>query len=304
MATLYLVSTPIGNLGDVTDRARSVLGAVDRILAEDTRRTRKLLKHLGLRTSMTSLHAHNERQRTNRILEWLSAGEELALVSDAGTPLVSDPGTHMVEEVVNAGHEVVPIPGPSAVLAALVASGIPFHRFTFLGFLPRKGRERRALLSRVAASPETTILFESPERVRALLTDLVAECGGERRAAAAREITKLHEEFVRGTLDDLLGAFGSRPPRGEITVVVSGVEGRSAAPTTDDADGAEREATTLGATLLAEGMSPSRVAKELTGRVGLPRNRAYGLVQELAAHRKKAHGKDPLGPSGEGESNP
>jgi 16S rRNA (cytidine1402-2'-O)-methyltransferase len=235
---------------------------------------------------MTSLHAHNERKKTARILEWLSAGEELALVSDAGTPLVSDPGARIVEAVVEAGHSVVPIPGPSAVLAALVGAGFPFHRFTFLGFLPRKGRERRALMEQVASGSETTVLFESPERLQGLLAELEGACGGERRAVVAREITKLYEEFVRGTLTDLVEAFASRPTRGEITVVVSPAGEGPSGPASLGDEEVQVEATALGRSLLEEGMSASRVSKELTRRLGLTRNRAYGLVQELVGEGK------------------
>jgi 16S rRNA (cytidine1402-2'-O)-methyltransferase len=279
MPTLYLVSTPIGNLGDLTARAGDVLAEVDRILAEDTRRTRTLLSRLGLRTPMTSLHAHNEASRTALILKWLSAGEDLALVSDAGTPLVSDPGSRVVRAVIEAGFRVVPIPGPSAVMAALVASGLPFHRFTFLGFLPRKGRERRTLLDRMASAEETWVLFESPERLGGLLADLEMACGADRRACVAREVTKLHEEFIRGDLAELREWLGAHPARGEITLVVGGApEGAYAA---EAARESEEAAESLACELLEEGLSPSRVAKELTARLGLPRNRAYRLAQGL-----------------------
>jgi 16S rRNA (cytidine1402-2'-O)-methyltransferase len=276
MATLYLVSTPIGNLGDLSRRAGETLGSVGRVLAEDTRRTRTLMSHLGLTTPLVSLHEHNEAAREEKILGWLAAGEDLALVSDAGTPLVSDPGRRIVTAVVEAGHAVVPIPGPSAVLAALVGSGLPPVPFTFLGFAPRKGKERTAFLERVAASPDTTVLFESPERLKSLLAALVEACGGEREAAVAREVTKLHEEFVRGSLDELAEAFQALPPRGEITVVMAG------APEAEEAgEDLEAAATSLARELLEEGMTPSRVAKELAGELGIPRNRAYRLAQEM-----------------------
>ncbi|MFC1661725.1 16S rRNA (cytidine(1402)-2'-O)-methyltransferase, partial [Gemmatimonadota bacterium] len=283
MATLYLVSTPIGNLGDLTRRAQEVLAEADRVLAEDTRRTRTLLTHLGLRTPMTSLHAHNEASRIALILKWLSAGEELALVSDAGTPLVSDPGSRVVEAVVKAGFRVVPIPGPSAVLAALVGAGLPFHRFTFLGFLPRKGKERKALLERVASASETSVLFESPERLGRLLDGLAVACGAGRRGAVAREVTKLHEEFVRGTLAELREWFEAHPPRGEITVVVAGLSADDGAEASGG-EALEEEAHSLGRALLESGMPASRVARELARQLGLPRNRAYGLVQDLVEH--------------------
>jgi 16S rRNA (cytidine1402-2'-O)-methyltransferase len=276
MSTLYVVSTPIGNLQDLTHRAEAVLASVDRVLAEDTRRTGRLLEHLGIRKPLVSLHAHNEASRVERVLEWLAAGEAIALVSDAGTPLVSDPGRRLIDAVLAGGHRLVPVPGASAPMTALVASGLPADRFTFLGFVPRKGRERRSTLERVAGSAETTVLFESPERLGPLLHDLTEACGGDRTAAVARELTKLHEEVVRGTLAELTGYYEEHPPRGEVTLVVAAAEGRA------DEDGAlEARARTLARSLLAEGGSPSRVAREVAERTGMPRNDAYTLVQDV-----------------------
>ncbi len=289
MGTLYLVSTPIGNLGDVTRRAAEILASVSRILAEDTRRTRKLLSHLGISTSLSSLHAHNEASREAEVLGWLAGGEDLALVSDAGTPLVSDPGHRIVAAALDAGYRVVPVPGPSAVLAALVASGLPSDRFSFLGFLPRKGPERADLLERIASCPDTTILFESPERTGPLLEALVEACGPERRAVVGRELTKLHEELVRGTLGELKGRFGEKSPRGEVTVVVEGALPREDSPQADEA-----AVRALAAALLEEGMAPSRVAREVARRLKLPRNRVYRIVQDLpGAHSGHAgQGRD------------
>jgi 16S rRNA (cytidine1402-2'-O)-methyltransferase len=275
MATLYIVSTPIGNLQDLTHRAATVLAEADRVLAEDTRRTGLLLRHLGVAKPLVSLHAHNEASRVERVVAWLEAGETLALVSDAGTPLVSDPGQRLVEAVIAAGHELVPVPGPSAPLAALVVSGLPTERFTFLGFVPRKGGERRAVLGRVAESAETTVLFESPERLQALLEELAALCGGGRRVACARELTKLHETVVRGTLDEVVRYYQEHPPRGEVTLVVAPMDEAEAEPERVEAD-----ARSLARTLLAAGDSPSRAAREVARRMDLPRNRAYTLVQD------------------------
>lgn len=276
MSTLYVVSTPIGNVQDLSPRAESVLAGVDRVLAEDTRHTGVLFKRLGLKVTLVSLHAHNEASRIEQVLTWLEAGEELALVSDAGTPLVSDPGGRLVRAAVDAGHQVVPVPGPSAPLAALVASGLPCERFAFLGFVPRKGGERRAMLQRVAGSEETTVLFESPERLGALLSDLAAACGGERFAAVARELTKLHETVVRGTLDELVRYYDGRAARGEVTLVVAAAE-----PSDADPEAREAEARALARSLLHEGLAVSRVAREVARRTGVARNRAYTLVQEL-----------------------
>ena len=274
MATLFLVSTPIGNLGDLSPRATDTLCTVARILAEDTRRTRILAQRAGATAPLVSLHAHNERERTGKILAWLAAGEDLALVSDAGTPLLSDPGARVVDAVLDAGHRVVPIPGPSAILAALVASGLPSERFAFLGFPERKGGDRRALLERVARAEETVVLFESPQRLADLLDALAGVCGPGRRVAVARELTKVHEEVTRGTLEEVAGYYRGHPPKGEVTVVV--------APAAEADSTGERgeEARELAVQLLSQGLKPSEAAKELAGRLDLARNEAYRVVHE------------------------
>lgn len=273
MATLFLVSTPIGNLEDLSPRAADTLRVVGRVLAEDTRRTRILTERVGSGAKLVSLHAHNERERTPAILGWLAQGEDLALVSDAGTPLLSDPGARVVDAVLGAGHAVVPIPGPSAILAALVASGLPSERFAFLGFLPRKGGERQALLQRVARSEETVVLFESPQRVAALLEVLAETCGADRRVAGARELTKVHEEVTRGTLATVAAYYREHPPRGEVTVVV-------APAGAEENPDLQAEAHRLAARLLSDGLKPSAAAKELAARLDLARNDAYRVVQE------------------------
>lgn len=273
MAILYLVSTPIGNLSDLSGRAARILGEVERIFAEDTRRTGRLLQHLGLDTPLISLHQHNEAARAGRVLECLESGDA-AVVSDAGTPLISDPGARVVDAALEAGHDVVPVPGPSAVLAALVGSGLPADRFVFLGFAPRKGRERRALLQRVADSPETTVLFEAPGRLRRLLADLERACSPGRRVAVAREMTKLHEEFVRGTLAEARAHFGERAPRGEVTLVIDRSPG-------DEPD--ESAAREVAAGLLAGGARPSEAVREVMARIGVSRNRAYRIVHFTVA---------------------
>ena len=274
MATLFLVSTPIGNLGDLSPRAADTLRGVARILAEDTRRTRVLAERAGATAPLVSLHAHNERERIGKILEWLGAGDDLALVSDAGTPLLSDPGARVVDAVLEAGHRVVPIPGPSAILAALVASGLPSERFVFLGFPERKGGDRRALLERVARAEETVVLFESPQRLTGLLDALADACGPTRRVAVARELTKVHEELTRGTIDEVAAYYREHPPKGEVTVVVA------PAPEADSKGERGEEARELAARLLSEGLKPSEAAKEIAGRLDLARNEAYRLVHE------------------------
>jgi len=276
VSTLYVVSTPIGNLGDLSPRAAETLKSVDRILAEDTRRSRLLTERAGSAAPLVSLHAHNERERAEQVLAWLAAGESLALVSDAGTPLVSDPGARLVEAVIAAGHDVVPIPGPSAVLAALVASGFPTDRFSFLGFPSRKGKERQRLLARVAGAEETVVLFESPNRVVELLEALAAACAPTRRVAVARELTKIHEEVVRGTPAEAAAYYREHPPKGEVTVVVAPAE-----PGSTSQEDVLARARGLASELLAQGAKPSQVAKELAARLDLARNEAYRIVQDL-----------------------
>jgi 16S rRNA (cytidine1402-2'-O)-methyltransferase len=220
VGTLYVVATPIGNLDDITLRALHILESVPLIAAEDTRHTLKLLTHFGLRRPMVSLHAQNERRQLHNIIDRL-AQHDIALVSDAGTPALSDPGVRVVSAAVEAGYPVVPVPGPSAVLAALVGSGLPTHQFTFLGFLPRKRGELERTLKEAGEGGRTFVFFESPHRVLKTLA-IIAATLGPRSLVVAREITKLHEEFLRGTPATLLEHFEKAPPRGELTVVVAG----------------------------------------------------------------------------------
>jgi 16S rRNA (cytidine1402-2'-O)-methyltransferase len=278
VASLYVVSTPIGNLGDITRRAVEVLGAVDVVLAEDTRRTGGLLRHLGISARLLSAHEHNEAARARVVVEILAEGRDVALVTDAGTPLLSDPGARTVREVVAAGHAVVPVPGASALLAALVGSGIEAGTFTFLGFPPRRGGARTAMMEEVAASPRAVVLYESPNRVGRLLADLAATAGPRRRASVAREITKLHEEFVRGTLGELAERYDGAEVLGEVVVVVEARE--------EDAERREAvdalAAASVARALLAQGESASGVARELRRRLGISRNEAYRIAHEAA----------------------
>lgn len=274
MSRFYIVSTPIGNLADITHRAVTVLGTVDRILAEDTRRTRILCRKYGIDTPLISAHEHNEAARATRVVEWLDGGEDLALVSDAGTPLLSDPGLRLVRAVVEGGHEVVPVPGASAALAALVASGIDPEPFTFFGFLPRSGRDRGDRLAEIVALPHTAVVYESPERLVRLLDELAERSAPDRRGVVARELTKMHEEHRRGTLRELADYYGEAGVRGEAVVIVAGSAG---VPDVVD----EEAAAALGRALLDEGRRPSVVAKEVARRLGVPRNRAYEIVQHL-----------------------
>ena len=276
MSTLYIVATPIGNLSDASARSIEILGAVDGVLAEDTRRTRKLLARYELRTSLTSLHEHNEASRIPRVVARLEAGEDLALVSDAGTPLLSDPGERLVRAVLDGGHTVVPVPGASAILSALTGAGFPTVPFTFHGFVPRKGKSRKALLKRIAVAPETSVVFESPERVAALLQDLVGLVADDRQVVVAREMTKIHEEFHRGTMAEAAGYYAENKARGEVTVVISPQSPAGGMESIDQA-----AAGALAQALLDEGLTPSRAAREVSSRLGIAKNAAYEIVHSL-----------------------
>ena len=267
---LYVVATPIGNLGDVTLRALEVLTTVPLIAAEDTRHTRRLLGRHGIGTRLVSHHARSSPARTGQLLAHLRGGDDLALVTDAGTPLVSDPGEELVAAWVARGGLAVPIPGPSAALAALVASGLPCARFAFEGFLPRRGKERRDRLAAIAQDERTTILFEAPGRAAATLADLAAACGVERPASLSRELTKLHEETWRGSLADLAARAATTPPRGEITIVVSGREREGDMPAIGLAEGRSEVDRLVG-----EGLSRSSAAREVSRRTGLARRELF-----------------------------
>lgn len=277
MPSLYIVSTPIGNLGDLSHRAVEVLGQVDVVLAEDTRRTGVLLRHFGVEARLISAHEHNESARARLVVELLGEGKDVALVSDAGTPLLSDPGARLVRSAIEAGFEIVPVPGASALLAGLVASGLAADHFTFYGFIPRKGGAREALLREIAGSPFTSILYEAPQRVARLLVDLREAAGPERQVVLARELTKLHEEVYRGALDEAIRRLEERSPRGEFVVLLEG-KPPSAADQIEEAAAAR----TLAEALLAQGVAPSAVARELRDRLQISRNDAYQLVQELS----------------------
>lgn len=232
---LLLVATPIGNLADLSPRAEAALREADLVACEDTRRSGLLLHHLGIAKPLLSLHEHNERARLPRLLAALAEGQTVAVVSDAGTPLLSDPGFVLTREAIAAGHRVEAVPGPSALLAALVVSGLPPHPFTFAGFPPPKSGRRRTFYRRLADLGHTVVLFESPHRLRASLDDAVAEFGASRRAVLARELTKLHEEVLRGTLAELASEIARRDRLlGEFVLVVAGAA-PSAAGSADEA---------------------------------------------------------------------
>lgn len=285
--TLYVVATPIGNLSDLSTRGRETLSRVQHILAEDTRRARVLLSHIGVGARPISLHAHNEAGRVSLALRWLAAGDDVALVSDAGTPLLSDPGERLVEAVIDGGGRVVPIPGPSAVLAGLVASGLPCVPFTFVGFPPRRAGKRARALERIIDATETTVLFESPARLAGLLDELAAlTSAGEpgRRVAVCREMTKVHEKVFRGTPVEAARHFRERPVRGEVTVVV---EGRTAPGR--EATAAELEA--LATEALDAGLAPTAAARRVSAGSGLTRGEAYAVVQRVKDGRRASKGR-------------
>ncbi|MFP6654021.1 MAG: 16S rRNA (cytidine(1402)-2'-O)-methyltransferase, partial [Myxococcota bacterium] len=223
MGTLYIVATPIGNLEDVTLRSLRILREVDWLLAEDTRRTRILLDHFEISQKPTSLHAHNEAARIEGVIAALELGRDVALVSDAGTPLVSDPGARLVAAAAKAGHRVEAVPGASALLSALTVSGLDTERVLFLGFLPRKAGARRRILESQRGRPETIVLFESPRRVATTLGE-IAEILGDRPACLARELTKKHEEILRDSASVLAAMLAETPPRGECTIVIAGAD--------------------------------------------------------------------------------
>jgi len=270
--TLYVVGTPIGNLGDMTDRARSVLAGVDLVAAEDTRRAGKLLARFGIEARLTSLFEGNERVRTAALVKQLREGKDVAVVSDGGMPGLSDPGFPLVRACIEAGIDVRVVPGPSAVVSALVVSGLPTDRFVFEGFLPRKRGERRARLEALASDPRTVVLFESPRRLGPLLRDVLATLG-DRRIAVPRELTKLHEEVIRGRVSEVLAHVADREPKGEVVVVIEGARERPALDLSELV--AEAEA------LAGRGMRKREAAGEVARRHGASANAIYRALVRL-----------------------
>jgi 16S rRNA (cytidine1402-2'-O)-methyltransferase len=268
--TLYVVATPIGNLSDVTLRSLEVLRSVAVVAAEDTRLTRRLFARHGIESRLVSYHAQSPPSRGAQLIGRLEAGEDVALVTDAGTPLVSDPGGDLVRDWIDRGGRVVPVPGASAVLAALVASGLPVARWAFEGFLPRRGRERKGRMAGIAADQRASVLFEAPGRVAATLRDLAVACGPDRRAAVCRELTKLHEEVRRGSMSELAAGAEADPPRGEVTIVVAGGSAPVVAGTLGLVDAQARVGQ-----LVSGGMARSAAAKQVALETGLPRRELF-----------------------------
>ena len=269
--TLFLVSTPIGNLGDMSHRAVEVLASAALVVAEDTRHSRRLLEHYGISTPLSSYHEHNEAKETPRLIARLRAGDSIALISDAGTPLISDPGSRLVAAALEAEVPVVPIPGASSVMAALVASGLPLERFTFFGFLPRKGRERAEIMTEIVESRGTVVLFEAPNRVAATLDALVEAGAGERQAVVARELTKRFEEFKRGSVAGLANVYGKADPKGEVVLVIAGAEERIVS---------ESDLNEAAKKLRESGRSPRDVMDYLVSALGASRNAAYKIAHQ------------------------
>jgi len=268
--TLYLVATPIGNLADITHRALQVLRDVALVACEDTRHTRKLLQHYGLDTKTISYHEHNEQQRARELVELLQQGCDVAVVSDAGTPSISDPGFRLVRAAIENGVAVVPVPGPSALIAALVAAGLPTDEFFFGGFLPARSSARRARLTELRAVPGTLIFYEAPHRLAASLKDAY-EVLGEREAVVARELTKLHEEIRRGRLSELAAHYSQTEPRGEIVLLID----RNVLDQAPAVETSQASVSDLVTRFEAEGLERRAALKKAARELGLSRAEAY-----------------------------
>lgn len=270
--TLFIVATPIGNLGDMTLRAIETLREADLVLAEDTRKTRVLLDHFAIKTRLTASHAHNEARTIPLVLEELHKKGKVAIVTDAGTPLISDPGSRLVQAVRAAGFRVSPVPGASALTAALSAAGLDTTRFTFFGFLPRTGRERREAIELIGTLPHTVVLYEAPPRVSETLREIAVAGSGDRRCVVARELTKLFEEFRDGTVEELAAYYADSPPRGEVVILVSGASPKSFN---------EEELYDRVKVLREEGLSARDAAARVSSETGVPRNALYRIAVKV-----------------------
>jgi 16S rRNA (cytidine1402-2'-O)-methyltransferase len=277
-ATLWLVATPIGNLADLPPRAAEILARAGLVCCEDTRRTGRLLQHAGVRAERLAVaNEHTEVNRIADVLAMLDAGRDVAIVTDAGTPGISDPGERLVRAALDAGHRVSAVPGPAAAIVALTISGMPTSRFVFEGFLPRRGRQRHERLAEIAAERRTVVLYEAPHRIVRTLADLEAACGGDRPVAVCRELTKLYEQVLRGTLAEVAELIGD--PRGEYVVVLAGAPADAPADVDDDAI---RTALTAE---LARGSSRRDAAGAVATRLGIAKKRVYALAAGLAGSR-------------------
>ena len=286
-----MVATPIGNLEDVTLRALRVLRDADAVLAEDTRRTKQLMRAYDIATPLVSYHAHNEAKRRESVLERLASGAALALVSDAGMPTVNDPGADLAARAAAMGVRVFPVPGPSAVLAAIAGAGLPTDEFTFIGFPPPKSSARAKRFKSFARNKATLIMFVPPHKLIGTLEDAHAALG-DRRCSVCRELTKVHEEFWRSTLSEARAEFERRAPRGEITLVIEGYDGDElalASDEDDDDDSAPSSSNVEDAvrSLLEDGASPSDASRRVAKELGVRRRETYGVAQRLSEELKK-----------------
>jgi len=278
--TLSVVSTPIGNLADLSPRALRTLEEAAVVYAEDTRHSATLLRHYGFRATLRSLHEHNEAARIEEVMGRLECGDRCVLISDAGTPTVSDPGARLVAAVAAGGHRIEPIPGPSAVTAALAASGMPAGRFLFLGFAPRKGRSRASWLRQALESPDTVVVFEAPGRLEGLLAEWTESGAGQRPCVVCRELTKLHEEVRHGTVEALRDYYSQDRVRGEITVVLHGRSGSEEEEPLDP-----QQALEVAFEMAAEGCTTQEIARRVRVEFGMTRNQAYELALRVAEEK-------------------
>jgi len=275
-----VVATPIGNMADITFRAIQTLRDVALIAAEDTRYTKRLLMHYAVRNNMISLHEHNEKQRTEALVKRLKGGASIALVSDAGTPTLSDPGYRLIKEAIASGIRIVPIPGASAVLASLCASGLPTDAYVFMGFLPRKEGKRQKILRSLVDEEKTMIFYDSPRRISMLIKDLI-ETLGDRQGVLSREMTKRHEEFIRGNLSEILDVLADRPViKGECTLVLKG-------GAEEDTPGEEALREEIIQGLHGDGLRLSNLVKNIADRYGLPKKQVYAEAQKIKEHLQK-----------------
>ncbi|MEH2138037.1 16S rRNA (cytidine(1402)-2'-O)-methyltransferase [Nostoc sp.] len=272
--TLYVVGTPIGNLEDITFRAVRILQTVDIIAAEDTRHTGKLLQHFQVKTPQVSYHEHNRTSRIPELLEHLINNKAIALVSDAGMPGISDPGYELVKACIEAGIPVVPIPGASAAITALSASGLPTNRFVFEGFLPPKTQQRQEHLESLQTESRTMIFYESPHRLRDTLQDLAEVWGSDRQIVLGRELTKLYEEFWRGTITEAIAHYSQREPQGEYTLVVAGIPASQPQLTEEELKAELKQ-------LISQGISRSQASRQLAKFTSLPRRQLYQLALSI-----------------------
>lgn len=272
-ACLYVIATPIGNLGDISKRAIDTLAGVDAILCEDTRHSGRLLAELGLQRPMISLHDHNEHSRITQVLDRLRAGETLALISDAGTPLISDPGFPLVRALRQEGFAVIPIPGANAVITALSAAGLPTDRFSFEGFLPAKSGARREALDNLANDLRTLVFYESPRRLAAMLADVAGALDADREVVVARELTKLHEEFIQGTAGELAASLADREIKGECVVMIAGARAQDATVAMDSGKVLR---------ILLKELPAAKAAKLAAQLTGEARKDLYALASKLS----------------------